>query len=77
MARRGREVQVRRNGRDKNAFGTIFSDKTAQGFLLKERELVGKERSEGGDESEGNTDRSGKEPPCTYGHDRSADAEAP
>lgn len=38
MAGRGREVQVRRNGRDKNAFGTIFSDKTAQGFLLKERE---------------------------------------
>ena len=77
VARRGREVQVRRNGRDKDAFGTIFFGKTAQGFLLKERKLAGEERSEGEDESEGNTGRNGKEPPCTCGHDRSADAEAP
>ncbi len=77
VARRGSEVQVRRNGRDKDAFGTIFSGKTAQGFLLKEGKLAGKERSESEEGSEGNTDRDGKEPPCTCRHDRSADAEAP
>ena len=72
---RSRKPQERKG---RTVFAEQFCEaKTAQGFLLKERELVGKERNEGGDESEGNTDRNGNEPPCTCGHDRSADVEAP
>ena len=77
MARRGKEVCACRNGRNGNACGKIFSGKTAQGFLLKERKLAGKERSGCAEETEGNAGKSGKDPPCTCGHDRSADAEAP